>query len=347
MTAHPGPHLKDVKGCPYIAVLRARVTPISRCPFTSFSRRGDRGAGDARPGGRTRPDRRGRACRDRRRAALPAPGTSARARLDTLHRAGVAGYLAVARRRPPSWADQDTLPSAGCRCSCCGGQAWWCERQNPQGWRRSTLPPGATVLAGWCGARGADVIRRTPTGEARELRRRAEELRMRAERFGIEGLPLFTEAGRRRCAELHAQADRVDPPPMFRSADASRLLPSRSPWRSRRSRPSCWVATASAVTESRCGTAHRSSPSPAGCSLSLSIRGATRVALGQHRDRQHGRAAGRTGAARRDRARQWAARGCRLPAQKGVSLTPVPGRNGAGAGAGGMTLAGTRSPLVA
>lgn len=40
-------------------------------------------------------------------------------------------------------------------------------------------------------------------------------------------------------------------------------------------------------------------------------------------------------------------RPCGLPAQRGPSLTPVPGPNGPDAGAGGMTLAGTCGPLVA
>ncbi len=71
---------------------------------------------------------------------------------------------------------------------------------------------------------------RTPLVEARELRRRVEEVRMRAEQFAVDGLPRFAAAARQRCAELRAQADRLDlPPPMFRPANPGRFLPERRP----------------------------------------------------------------------------------------------------------------------
>lgn len=56
-------------------------------------------------------------------------------RLDALNRKIANGYLRAALQRPPSWADPAALPSHGCRCSCCKGQRWWCEREAPKGWR--------------------------------------------------------------------------------------------------------------------------------------------------------------------------------------------------------------------
>lgn len=55
--------------------------------------------------------------------------------------AALAGYLRAARMRPPSWSDPAALPSAGCLCSCCAGQSWWCEVDAPRGWRCSTCHP--------------------------------------------------------------------------------------------------------------------------------------------------------------------------------------------------------------
>jgi hypothetical protein len=45
------------------------------------------------------------------------------------------GLRLAALRRPVSWADATARPSAGCFCSCCKGQRWWCEREAPKGWR--------------------------------------------------------------------------------------------------------------------------------------------------------------------------------------------------------------------
>ncbi len=64
--------------------------------------------------------------------------------------------------------------------------------------------------------------------EARELRRRAGELRERAEQFDHAGLALFAADARRLGAELRARADRLDP-------DGGWLVPAR-PWR--------WIAEA-------------------------------------------------------------------------------------------------------
>jgi hypothetical protein len=44
-------------------------------------------------------------------------------------------------QRPTSWADPSSLPSLGCWCSCCHGQRWWCEREDPKGWRCGRCHP--------------------------------------------------------------------------------------------------------------------------------------------------------------------------------------------------------------
>lgn len=43
---------------------------------------------------------------------------------------------------PVSWADATLIPTAGARCRNCAGNRWWCERDQPKGWRCSTCYPG-------------------------------------------------------------------------------------------------------------------------------------------------------------------------------------------------------------
>ncbi|OZB39545.1 MAG: hypothetical protein B7X48_08840 [Acidiphilium sp. 34-60-192] len=43
---------------------------------------------------------------------------------------------------PVSWADASLVPTAGARCRNCKGNGWWCERDQPRGWRCSTCHPG-------------------------------------------------------------------------------------------------------------------------------------------------------------------------------------------------------------
>ncbi len=59
---------------------------------------------------------------------------------DPEHQARMAGYRRAALRRPPSL-PMTAPPGAGCYCTCCVGQAWWCERVGPQGWRCATCYP--------------------------------------------------------------------------------------------------------------------------------------------------------------------------------------------------------------
>jgi hypothetical protein len=72
---------------------------------------------------------------------LPAPGTPDCDRLDRLNREAAAGYLRAALQRPPSWSGADAIPSQGAFCSCCGGQRWWTEMREPQGWRCGACHP--------------------------------------------------------------------------------------------------------------------------------------------------------------------------------------------------------------
>ena len=88
---------------------------------------------------------------------LPEPGTPARARWDAQQAQMVRGLLDTARQRPPSWVDAAATPSAGCRCSCCRGQRWWCEREAPKGWRCGTCHPPLHLAPGlirWTGTEG-------------------------------------------------------------------------------------------------------------------------------------------------------------------------------------------------
>ena len=53
----------------------------------------------------------------------------------------IEGYRRAALRRPPSL-PIEAPPGAGCTCTLCGGQRWWCERVEPSGWRcRTCYPP--------------------------------------------------------------------------------------------------------------------------------------------------------------------------------------------------------------
>lgn len=72
---------------------------------------------------------------------LPEPGTPERARWAARHAAMVRGLPATAMQRPPSWSNTASIPSLGCRCSCCGGHRWWTERKAPRGWRCFTCHP--------------------------------------------------------------------------------------------------------------------------------------------------------------------------------------------------------------
>ncbi len=66
---------------------------------------------------------------------------------DAGHRTTFARPAAAPLRRPPSWAPASALPSPGATCSCCAGQAWWCERERPSGWRCSTCYPHVHLSA--------------------------------------------------------------------------------------------------------------------------------------------------------------------------------------------------------
>jgi hypothetical protein len=61
------------------------------------------------------------------------PPTVTRDDLDPVRRAALI--------RPPSWSDPAARPSAGCFCSCCKTRRWWCEREQPKGWRCYTCHP--------------------------------------------------------------------------------------------------------------------------------------------------------------------------------------------------------------
>ena len=51
------------------------------------------------------------------------------------------GLRQAALQHPPSWADATARPSRGCWCSCCKGQRWWCEVNEPKGWRCAQCHP--------------------------------------------------------------------------------------------------------------------------------------------------------------------------------------------------------------
>ncbi len=79
---------------------------------------------------------------------LPPPGTAARAALDARHAATVAGWLAAAAIRPPSWTERSPhQPMPGATCSCCRGRRWWSEaephREAGWGWRCVCCHPPA------------------------------------------------------------------------------------------------------------------------------------------------------------------------------------------------------------
>ena len=93
-----------------------------------------------------------RACKADLLALLTNPAESREplpehARIDIRQAAMVRGLLSVALQRPPSWAGPAALPSAGCFCSCCKGQRWWCEREPPEGWRCWACHPPDHLLA--------------------------------------------------------------------------------------------------------------------------------------------------------------------------------------------------------
>lgn len=73
--------------------------------------------------------------------ALPPRGTPERDRLDRRQAEMVRGLLTASRQRPTSWADPAATPTPGCRCRCCDGARWWCERTEPKGWRCWTCHP--------------------------------------------------------------------------------------------------------------------------------------------------------------------------------------------------------------
>jgi hypothetical protein len=48
---------------------------------------------------------------------------------------------------PVSWADASLIPTPGARCRNCKGNGWWCERDQPKGWRCSTCYPSDNLSA--------------------------------------------------------------------------------------------------------------------------------------------------------------------------------------------------------
>jgi hypothetical protein len=83
-----------------------------------------------------------------RLAQTPTPDTLARGQDLATDRIASAGYMRVALKRSPSWADQAARPSSGCSCSCCKGRRWW---GDAHGWRcwachpPDHLPPDAVT----------------------------------------------------------------------------------------------------------------------------------------------------------------------------------------------------------
>lgn len=73
---------------------------------------------------------------------------------DPEHQARLDGYRRAALRRSSSL-PMNATPGAGCFCACCAGQAWWCEREAPSGWRCATCYPTVHLPA--------DAVRRVGT----------------------------------------------------------------------------------------------------------------------------------------------------------------------------------------
>jgi hypothetical protein len=72
---------------------------------------------------------------------LPKPTTPERTDRNKLHETTDQGLGWPPGQRPTSWADPSAVPSLGYWCSCCHGQRWWCERENPKGWRCGRCHP--------------------------------------------------------------------------------------------------------------------------------------------------------------------------------------------------------------
>jgi hypothetical protein len=53
----------------------------------------------------------------------------------------------IPHHMPVSWSDATITPTPGARCRCCNGNRWWCERDEPDGWRCSTCHPGNHLSA--------------------------------------------------------------------------------------------------------------------------------------------------------------------------------------------------------
>ncbi|WP_286702489.1 MULTISPECIES: hypothetical protein [unclassified Acidiphilium] len=53
----------------------------------------------------------------------------------------------VPHQMPPSWSDMVITPTAGARCRCCDGSAWWTEATSPKGWRCTCCHPPAGMAS--------------------------------------------------------------------------------------------------------------------------------------------------------------------------------------------------------
>jgi hypothetical protein len=53
----------------------------------------------------------------------------------------------ILHHMPVSWSDATITPTPGARCRCCSGNRWWCERDQPDGWRCAQCHPGNHLSA--------------------------------------------------------------------------------------------------------------------------------------------------------------------------------------------------------
>jgi len=70
----------------------------------------------------------------------------------------------ISRKRPVSWSEPADAPLIGDTCSCCRGARWWCETQEPSGWRCWSCHPPDHLRA--------DAVREFRTPIAVSARRR-------------------------------------------------------------------------------------------------------------------------------------------------------------------------------
>lgn len=82
------------------------------------------------------------------RCARCLPGDPNDEALEAAERAAIMGEAvgdpcaAIPHPMPPAWSDTTMSPSLGARCRLCAGASWWCERDQPKGWRCGQCHPG-------------------------------------------------------------------------------------------------------------------------------------------------------------------------------------------------------------